>query len=92
MRSIDRLGVYPEFTGRDLKPQSSGSRFPCAGGEPLNDESMETKQSTVSSEDQTAIIGHLETLIADSSALMAQTHLAPLAPLLNSRGLRVGSA
>lgn len=53
---------------------------------------METKQSTVSSEDQTAIIGHLETLIADSSALMAQTHLAPLAPLLNSRGLRVGSA
>lgn len=55
----------------DLSPLIS-----CAGREPLNVEFMETKQSTVSAEDQTAIIGHLETLIADSYALMAQTHLA----------------
>lgn len=37
---------------------------------------METTNTTVSTGGQAAIIGHLETLIADSYALMAQTHLA----------------
>lgn len=37
---------------------------------------METETTSISAEAQTAIVGHLETLIADSYALMAQTHLA----------------
>lgn len=37
---------------------------------------MEMTSTSVSTEAQNAIIGHLETLIADSYALMAQTHLA----------------
>jgi starvation-inducible DNA-binding protein len=37
---------------------------------------MDTATSPISAEAQTAIVNHLETLIADSYALMAQTHLA----------------
>lgn len=37
---------------------------------------METISKSIAAEDQNAIIDHLETLIADSYALMAQTHLA----------------
>ena len=37
---------------------------------------MSESTATISAEDQTAIIEHLETLIADTYALMAQTHLA----------------
>lgn len=53
-----------------------GFLIACVDANQRDSFDMESPSTVISAEDQTAIVGHLETLIADSYALMAQTHLA----------------